>query len=99
MKAKLLMTAMTLFVMSSSILADDYKDGAERPCPELKRATCDPFWDYKRVLNGKDKCLFNGKPGKYTVPKDTSGIFGDPSNYGWDLVIDHEETGRDYWCK
>lgn len=102
MTIKTILIAVTLTVMTSYVAHASQNDDSEKPCDVIKRATCDAwFYDFKRVKGGVDYCsrISDKKRGKYTVPEGTTGFFGDPANYGWDLRIDYEPSGRDVWCK
>lgn len=68
---------------------------------DIRSSDCDAGWDLV-IKGGKDLCtsrnIWGQVIGNYTIPSGTSGFFGDPKWYGWDLKVDHSNN-HDYWEK
>ena len=97
MKTKLLPIVFSFFALTSYAAQAGEVDRDLVACHELKKAVCDIFGKYD-TREGEDACFFNGKKGKYTIPQGTTGLWGDPRNFGWILKKDYI-SNRDYWCK
>lgn len=68
---------------------------------DIRSATCDAGWDLD-IRGGTDLCtsrnIWGDVKGHYTIPSGTTGFFGDPKWYGWELKVNHLGD-HDYWEK